>query len=64
MYIACLMAGTRSRLLPLTKTDHKALLRVRGSYIIDIQMRTFALAGINTFSFVIGHGGIVSDIIC
>lgn len=51
------MAGTSSRLLPLTKVDHKALLRVGSLRMIDVQMKTFALAGLNTFSFVIGHGG-------
>jgi choline kinase len=58
MYIACLMAGKGSRLLPLTKTDHKAMLRVGGLRIIDAQLRTFTLAGFDTFSFVIGHGGV------
>lgn len=57
MYVACLMAGTSSRLLPLTKADHKAMLRAGKLHIIDAQMKTFALAGINTFSFVVGHGG-------
>jgi L-glutamine-phosphate cytidylyltransferase len=57
MYVAALMAGSSSRLLPLTKANHKALLRVGTRPIIDIQMRIFALAGIQTFSFVVGHGG-------
>jgi choline kinase len=57
MYIACLMAGTSSRLLPLTKADHKAMLRVGAARIIDVQMKTFALAGLGAFSFVVGHGG-------
>ncbi len=57
MYVACLMAGTSSRLLPLTESQHKAMLIAGGLRIIDIQMKTFALAGIGTFSFVIGHGG-------
>lgn len=57
MYVACLMAGTSSRLLPLTKADHKALLRVGKTRIVDAQMRIFDLAGIDTFSFVVGHGG-------
>jgi len=57
MYIACLMAGTGSRLLPLTTTDHKALLRAGDLPIIDVQMKTFVLAGLDTFSFVVGHGG-------
>ena len=57
MYVACLMAGISSRLRPLTETDHKALLKVGDLRIIDVQMKTFALAGIDTFSFVVGHGG-------
>ena len=57
MYVACLMAGTSSRLLPLTEADHKAMLRLGKLRIIDLQMRSFALAGIKTFSIVIGHGG-------
>src|SRR5271165_714232 len=57
MYIAGLMAGTSSRLLPLTKADHKAMLIVGKRHIIDVQMKTFALAGIDSFSFVVGHGG-------
>jgi choline kinase len=57
MYVACLMAGESSRLLPLTTVDHKALLRVGNLRVIDIQMKIFALAGLNTFSFVVGHGG-------
>ena len=58
MYIACLMAGKSSRLLPRTKVDHKAMLSLGGLRIIDAQMRTFAAAGIDTFSFVIGHGAV------
>jgi choline kinase len=58
MYIACLMAGKSSRLLPRTKTDHKAMLKLGDLRVIDAQLQTFALAGIDTFSFVIGHGGI------
>lgn len=58
MYIACLMAGKGSRLSPLTKTDHKAMLKVGRLRIIDAQLRTFSLAGFDTFSFVIGHGGV------
>jgi len=57
MYVACVMAGISSRLLPLTETDHKALLTVGDLRIIDVQMKTFALAGIDTVSFVVGHGG-------
>src|SRR5579863_6233786 len=51
------MAGTSSRLLPLTKADHKSMLRVGRLRIIDAQMKTFVLAGIDTVSFVVGHGG-------
>jgi len=51
------MAGKSSRLLPLTKVDHKALLRVGNLRMIDVQMKTFALAGLDSFSFVVGHGG-------
>ena len=57
MYVACLMAGASSRLLPLTKVNHKSLLRVGNLRVIDVQMKTFALAGLDTFSFVVGHGG-------
>jgi choline kinase len=57
MYIACLMAGTSSRLLPLTRTDHKAMLKVGELRLIDVQMKTFTDAGIEKFSFVVGHGG-------
>ncbi len=57
MYVACLMAGTSSRLLPLTKTQHKAMLSVGTLQIIDAQMKSFALAALDTFSFVVGHGG-------
>ena len=58
MYVACLMAGRSSRLLPRTKRQHKAMLKVGESRIIDAQMKTFAIAGIDTFSFVVGHGGV------
>ena len=51
------MAGISSRLLPLTRVDHKALLRVGKVRMIDVQMKTFGLAGLSTFSFVVGHGG-------
>lgn len=57
MYVACLMAGTSSRLLPLTQVDHKAMLKVGTQRMIDVQMETFALAGVERFSFVVGHGG-------
>ena len=57
MYIACLMAGKSSRLLPRTRVDHKAMLKVGQRRIIDAQLHTFTRAGIETASFVVGHGG-------
>ena len=57
MRVACLMAGKSTRLLPLTRRDHKAMLKIGTVRVVDAQLRTFALAGLNTFSFVIGHGG-------
>jgi len=57
MYVACLMAGVSSRLLPLTRDDHKALLNLGSQHIIDVQMKIFSLAALGTFSFVVGHGG-------
>jgi NDP-sugar pyrophosphorylase family protein len=58
MYVACLMAGTSSRLSPLTKVDHKAMLKVGRQRMIDVQMKTFAFAGVERFSFVVGHGAV------
>jgi choline kinase len=52
------MAGKSSRLLPRTQLDHKAMLKLGNLRIIDAQLRTFALAGFDAFSFVIGHGGV------
>ena len=57
MYVACVSAGSSSRLLPLTTRDHKAMLRVGERRIIDWQMKSFALAGLEAFTFVLGHGG-------
>jgi len=33
------------------------MLKIGDLRVVDAQLRTFALAGLNTFSFVIGHGG-------
>jgi choline kinase len=57
MYVACLMAGMSSRLLPLTENQHKAMLSIGTLQIIDAQMKSFALAALDKFSFVVGHGG-------
>jgi choline kinase len=57
MRVACLMAGKSTRLLPLTRRDHKAMLKIGDLRVVDAQLQTFALAGLNAFSFVIGHGG-------
>jgi len=49
------MAGVGSRLMPKTRKVHKAMLRVGGVRIVDIQMATFSRAGFGQFSFVLGH---------
>lgn len=41
--------------MPKTRKAHKAMLRVGGVRILDIQMASFSRAGFGQFSFVLGH---------
>jgi len=55
-HLSCLAAGQSTRLLPLTEISHKAMLPVAGYAVVDVQLRTFRAAGIQTCNFVLGHG--------
>jgi choline kinase len=57
MRVASLVAGRCTRLLPLTASEHKAMLEVDGRRIVDLQIDTFLCAGLNEAVFVVGHGG-------
>ena len=48
MRVACLMAGKSTRLLSRTRRDHKAVLKLGDLRVIDAQLETFALAGLDT----------------
>lgn len=56
MRLACLMAGTGHRLLPLTRSQHSACLMLGERRMIDYQLKTFDRAGIGHKTFVLGHG--------
>jgi len=56
MRLACLMAGTGRRLMPLTTLHHKSCLALDKRRIIDYQLSTFEQAGIGHKTFVVGHG--------
>ncbi|KOC87567.1 sugar phosphate nucleotidyltransferase [Winslowiella iniecta] len=58
MRLACLMAGTGRRLMPLTTLHHKACLQLDKRRIIDYQLSTFERAGIGHKTFVLGHGAV------
>ena len=57
MRLACLMAGSSSRLLPLTTSRHKACLMLGKRRMVDYQLESFDRAGIGHKTFVLGHGG-------
>ncbi|MBF0107112.1 MAG: phosphocholine cytidylyltransferase family protein [Deltaproteobacteria bacterium] len=50
-----LLAGTGSRLEPLTKTTHKSLIEVGGLTILDRQIDQFTEHGIKNFHLVVGY---------
>ncbi|MGL6086820.1 MAG: sugar phosphate nucleotidyltransferase [Enterobacterales bacterium] len=56
MRLACLMAGSSSRLLPLTTSRHKACLMLGKRRIVDYQLESFKRAGIGHKTFILGHG--------
>ncbi|QJW54761.1 hypothetical protein HL670_01641 [Serratia plymuthica] len=56
MRLACLMAGSSSRLLPLTTSRHKASLMLGKRRMVDYQLESFDRAGIGHKTFVLGHG--------
>ena len=56
MRLACLMAGSSSRLLPLTLSQHKACLMLGKRRMLDYQLESFQRAGIGPKTFVLGHG--------
>ncbi|MDT3249678.1 sugar phosphate nucleotidyltransferase [Serratia sp. root2] len=56
MRLACLMAGSSSRLLPLTTSRHKACLMLGKRRMVDYQLESFDRAGIGHKTFVLGHG--------
>src|SRR5262245_6274932 len=58
MHLACLMAGSSSRLLPHTADRHKATLTVGDRSLLERQLDLFAASGIEHYTFVLGHGGL------
>jgi choline kinase len=56
MHLVCLMAGVSSRLGPLTRDCHKACLPLQQRRMLDYQLDSFQAAGIDSLSFVLGHG--------
>lgn len=56
MRAVCLMAGTCSRLRPLTATYHKALLDVGGRPLLGWQLEAFERAGLKEALLVVGYG--------
>ncbi|AGE24459.1 nucleotidyltransferase [Pseudomonas poae RE*1-1-14] len=56
MRLVCLMAGSSSRLLPLTTSQHKTCLMLEKRRILDYQLESFERAGIESKTFVLGHG--------
>ncbi len=50
-----LLAGTGSRLKPLTDSMHKALIPVAGSPILQHQIESLQAIGVTDFHLVLGH---------
>jgi choline kinase len=57
MKVVCLMAGTSSRLKPLTNDCHKVLLEIGDKTLMEYHLDAFEEAGIEEAVFVIGHKG-------
>lgn len=55
MKVVSLMAGTSSRLKPLTDHCHKVLLEVGGKTLLEHQLDAFEKVGIDEAVFVVGH---------
>ncbi|MDE1462452.1 sugar phosphate nucleotidyltransferase [Spartinivicinus poritis] len=58
MQLVCLMAGSSSRLLPLTETRHKACLNLGDRTMLAHQLDIFTQSGISKTTFVLGHGAV------
>ena len=53
--VVSLMAGSCTRLLPLTENRHKVLLEVGGKTLVEHQLEAFKEVGIKEAVFVVGH---------
>lgn len=56
MRVAVLAAGVSSRLFPHTADRHKLMMPVGERWLLDFQVRMFVAAGVDTLTYVLGHG--------